>query len=48
VPGLAIGGVLRRDAQAVLGAGAVLLTLSVTTAAFVAGLAAREPGNGDG
>jgi GT2 family glycosyltransferase len=48
VPGLAIGGVLRRDVQAVLGAGAVLLTLSVTTAAFVAGLAAREPGNGDG
>jgi GT2 family glycosyltransferase len=48
VPGLAIGGALRRDGQAVLGAGAVLLTLAVTTGAFVAGLAAQEPGNGGG
>jgi GT2 family glycosyltransferase len=47
VPGLVAGGVLRRDLQSVLGAGAVVLTLTVTTGAFVAGLAAQEPRHGD-
>ncbi len=43
VPGLLAAGVLRRDSQAVLGAGAIVLTLGVTTGAFVAGLAVQDP-----
>jgi glucosyl-dolichyl phosphate glucuronosyltransferase len=39
VPALALGGLLRRDAQATLGAVAILLSLAVTSAAFLAGLA---------
>ena len=47
VPAMAVGGLLRRDLKAVQGAGAIVLTLTVTTAAFVAGLAARGPGTRD-
>jgi GT2 family glycosyltransferase len=43
VPAMAAGGLLRRDIRAVQGAGAIVMTLAVTSAAFVAGLAAREP-----
>jgi GT2 family glycosyltransferase len=47
VPALAVGGLVRRDVRAVQGAGAIVMTLAVTTGAFVAGLAARGPGTGD-
>ena len=48
VPTLALGGALRRDSQQVLGAAAIVMTLTVTTGAFVAGLAARGPEPSDG
>ena len=48
VPAMALGGALRRDSQQVLGAAAIVMTLTVTTGAFVAGLAARGPEATDG
>jgi GT2 family glycosyltransferase len=48
VPAMALGGALRRDSQQVLGAAAIVMTLTVTTGAFVAGLAARAPDGADG
>jgi GT2 family glycosyltransferase len=48
VPAMALGGALRRDSQQVLGAAAIVMTLTVTTGAFVAGLAARGPEPSDG
>ena len=48
VPAMALGGALRRDSQQVLGAAAIVMTLTVTTGAFVAGLAARAPEPSDG
>ena len=42
VPRMLVGGIVRRDAQLVGGAGAIVLSLLVTGAAFVVGAAAAE------
>jgi glycosyltransferase involved in cell wall biosynthesis len=42
VPRMLVGGIVRRDAQLMGGAGAILLSLLVTGAAFVVGAAAAE------
>jgi glucosyl-dolichyl phosphate glucuronosyltransferase len=42
VPRMLVGGIVRRDAQLMAGAGAILLSLLVTGAAFMVGAAAAE------